>query len=391
MGRRRSFVNKGSGAKHRFKMVIVGSYAPSLINFRGPLIASMVAKGWDVTAVAPDIEQKTEAALRQLGANVVSIPLRRTSINAAGDLIFYWRLKRLFRTLRPDAFLGYTAKPVIWGTLAAKSAEVRTAIAMITGLGYVFTDGTARSTKRNLARMAASTLYRFALRKADHVLFQNQDDLALFHHAGLVDELKTSVINGSGVDLEHFSLAPQPAKVSFLMIARLLQAKGVRDYASAAIALKARHPDIRFRLAGWIDEGPDAISSAELESWTARGLDFLGHLDDVRPSIAEAAVYVLPSWREGTPRTVLEAMAMGRAIITTDAPGCRETVADGQNGFLVPVRNPDALAAVMERFIIDPALAKQMGDASRGLACAKYDVHAINAEIICTVDRGRKT
>jgi len=159
--------------------------------------------------------------------------------------------------------------------------------------------------------------------------------------------------------------------------------KGVREYAQAAQRTRALYPQSRFSLVGWLDENPDAIAQTELDAWVQAGtLDFLGRLSDVRPAIEACSVYVLPSYREGTPRTVLEAMAMGRAIITTDAPGCRETVVDGDNGFLVPVRSVDALANAMARFIIDPTLAARMGQRSRQLAVDKYDVHKVNAVML---------
>src|SRR6185369_10911720 len=189
------------------------------------------------------------------------------------------------------------------------------------------------------------------------------------------------VVNGSGIDVDSFAVAPlPPGPQRFLLIARLLGDKGVREYAQAARRVRSLHPAVRFVLVGWIDENPDAIRQSELDVWVADGtVEYLGRLSDVRDAIAACTVYVLPSYREGTPRTVLEAMAMGRAVITTDAPGCRETVIDGQNGFLVPVKSVVALAEAMLKFIDDPSLAPQMGAHSRQVAEEKYDVHKVNA------------
>ncbi len=197
--------------------------------------------------------------------------------------------------------------------------------------------------------------------------------------------MPTVVLNGSGVHLDKFPVAPKPSsRASFLMIARLLEAKGVREFVAAASELRDLHSDVSFRLAGWIDTSPDSISRSELEEWIDQGhIEFLGRLNDVRPAIANSTVYVLPSfYREGTPRTILEAMAMGRAIITTDAPGCRETVIDGENGFLVPVKSIDALVDAMQKFINDPELAVRMGKRSREIAEEKYDVHKVNAVML---------
>jgi glycosyltransferase involved in cell wall biosynthesis len=228
-------------------------------------------------------------------------------------------------------------------------------------------------------------LYRFALGRTHKVFFQNADDERLFRKLGLLPAFVPSVVvNGSGVDVASFSSKPLPlGTISFLMIGRLLGDKGVREYAAAARRIKAFHPRARFQLVGWIDTNPDAIGQSELDSWTTDGtLEFLGKLKDVRPAIAASTVYVLPSYREGTPRTVLEAMAMGRPIITTDAPGCRETVIDQQNGFLVPVKSVEALAEAMMKFIEDPSLALRMGRRSREIAEAKYDVHNVNAVML---------
>lgn len=215
------------------------------------------------------------------------------------------------------------------------------------------------------------------------IIFQNQDDQALFRRLRLVSRgRETHVINGSGVDLDRFSPMPVPEGASFLMIARLLKDKGIREFAEAAERLKARHPEIPITLVGDFDPSPDSLSREALDELIRCGIDYKGHLADVRPAIAASSVYVLPSYREGTPRSVLEAMAMGRAIITTDAPGCRETVRPGENGFLVRPRDAGSLYEAMMRFVDEPAFARRMGEASRKLAEAKYDVKQVNANLL---------
>jgi glycosyltransferase involved in cell wall biosynthesis len=219
-------------------------------------------------------------------------------------------------------------------------------------------------------------------------MFQNPDDRNLFVASGLVPStLPVTLINGSGVDLAAYSPCPLPDEPVFLLIARLLADKGLREYQRAARRLKARYPRARFLLAGDLDPNPLSISAEELAKWRADGaIEYLGRLEDVRPAYAAALVYVLPSYREGTPRTVLEAMAMGRPIVTTDAPGCRETVVDGVNGFLVPVRDDAALETALERFILDPSLADRMGRESLAIAREKYDVHKVNAVIMAAMN-----
>jgi glycosyltransferase involved in cell wall biosynthesis len=226
-------------------------------------------------------------------------------------------------------------------------------------------------------------MYRRALRRADIAVFQNPDDRQEFTRLGLLpDRLPTGIVNGSGVDLDHFQPAPLPDRVSFLMIARFLKDKGVREYGEAAARLKRSHPEVEVALAGWLDESPDAIDAADLVRFAAAGLTLLGRLEDVRPAIAASSVYVLPSYREGTPRSVLEAMAMGRAIITTDAPGCRETVIDGDNGFLVPPRDAESLHQAMLRFVEQPEIAGPKGLRSRRLAEEKYDVAEVSRALM---------
>lgn len=371
-------------------VLILASYAPSLINFRGPLLAALAGRGWRVTAAAPDIDAATRAALAALGADPIEIPTARTGMNPVADLAYSKALETAFRRLKPDVVLAYTAKPVIWGILAARAAGVPHVVAMITGLGYAFTPSARPSLKHTVANLAARLLYRLALPRADHVLFQNPDDRDLFESFGFTPRPDcVGVTAGSGIDLQRFTPSSPPDRPSFLMLARLLGAKGVREYATAARRLKARHPGIDIRLAGSFDQGPDAVSRAELADWIKGGISYLGELDDVRPAIAAAAVYVLPSYREGTPRSVLEALATGRPVITTDTPGCRETVVDGENGFLIAPRDALALEKAMERFILHPELIAPMARASLDLARHKYDVNSVNAQIITALEAGQ--
>jgi glycosyltransferase involved in cell wall biosynthesis len=214
------------------------------------------------------------------------------------------------------------------------------------------------------------------------VIFQNPDDRDLFIRRRLVRAPEqTGLTAGSGVELDLYPVTrPAPGPI-FLMMARLLKAKGVPEYAEAAISLRARYPDARFRLAGWRDDGPDMITRAQLDSYVAAGVEYLGHLKEVQAALADCSVYVLPScYREGVPRSILEALSSGRAVITTDMPGCRETVVPGENGFIVPPRDAAALASAMERFIVEPDLAAAMGARSRILAAEVFDSRTVAAE-----------
>jgi glycosyltransferase involved in cell wall biosynthesis len=365
----------------RRRVLLLGSFAPSLIIFRGPLIAAMAERGHEVFAAAPDIDPDTTAKLVALGATPVPVLLGRTSLNPVATWQSGRQLREMVKRIAPDVMIAYTIKPVVLGAVAARAARVPCFAAMITGMGYAFLGGL--NPKRLAIRLVAMLMYRRALAASQLVIFQNEDDRRDFRRLRLLPAAKpTLVVNGSGVDLDHYTPEPVPPETSFLMIARYLRDKGIREYGAAAARLKAEFPDVRIRLAGWLDEAPDAIGQSELDSIVAGGVEDLGRLADVRPAIAEASVYVLPSYREGTPRTVLEAMAMGRAVITTDAPGCRGTVEDGETGLLVPVADSDALYAAMRRFVEEPALAQSMGQASLRLVREKYDVDKVNAAIL---------
>jgi glycosyltransferase involved in cell wall biosynthesis len=355
------------------RVVVIASYAPSLTRFREHFLRALRAAGHDVTAIAP-ADADVAARLGELGVAFRHCPLDRAGMNPLHDVAYLLRLARILRSLRPDAVLAYTVKPVIWGLLAARLAGVRQRFALITGLGYAFTQAGQAGGRVTLAALL-SALYRHALRGCRVVFFQNPDDRQEFAaRRHLAAGQRTVVVNGSGVDLDAYRPQPPPASLSFLLIARLLRDKGIREYVAAARMVRQAHPEVRFRLAGWLDPNPAAISAGELASWTASGdIEYLGVLTDVRPALKDCAVYVLPSYREGTPRTVLEAMATGRPVITTDVPGCRETVRHGENGFLVPAADPAALAAAMTRFIEHPALVGTMGAAGRRIAEQRYN------------------
>lgn len=364
------------------KFLLIAGLADSLLNFRGPLIAALQARGLQVHVAAPDLlaGHPMRQQLESQGLTVHSIPMLRNGTNPLEDLKTFWALWCVMRRVRPQFVLGYTIKPVIYGSLAAWLAGVPRRFALITGLGYAFQG----EGQRGRIQALVQRLYAMALSRVHKVFFQNPDDEALFRQRCILSAGTPScVVNGSGVDVASFTVAPLPLEPSFLLIARLLGDKGVREYVQAARRVRVVHPDVRCALVGWIDTNPDAISQAEVDSWINEGsVEFLGRLSDVRPAIADCSVYVLPSYREGTPRTVLEAMAMGRAIITTDAPGCRETVVDGDNGFLVPVTSVDALEQAMLKFIETPMLVVRMGKRSRQIAEKKYDVHQVNAMML---------
>ena len=365
------------------KFLLIAGFADSLINFRWDLICALQAKGLEVHVAAPEISSSptTLEKLRNNGVFAHDVPMQRTGTNPIEDFKTLIALRQLMQQVRPDYVMAYTIKPVIYGMLAAASTGVPNRAALITGLGYAFQDSEG-STKQNLIRRVTRQLYARALSAADLTFFQNEDDQKLFTDLGIIRPgQNTVVVNGSGVNTEKFSPQPLPEgdEVHFLLSGRLLKGKGVREYVEAARRVKQQYPQAVFNLVGFLDSNPSAVTQQELDQWVNEGtVKFWGKLSDVRPAINACHVFVLPSYREGTPRTVLEAMATGRAIITTDAPGCRQTVENGYNGWLVPVQSAEKLAEAMERFLSEPALIQQMGQASLEIARNKYDVNIIN-------------
>jgi glycosyltransferase involved in cell wall biosynthesis len=373
-------IEKTTHRKQRF--LLVGSFALSMLKFRRDLLEAILVKGFEVhvSLPVPDEDTWIVEEFRSMGVIVHESSLVRTGTNPVHDLHSLFEYWRLMRRIRPSHVLSYTIKPIVYGSIAAWLARAPNRFALVTGRGYAFEGDTRKLHVGNIALW----MYKVSLKHVDSVMFQNQDDEALFKDRGLVSPgCRTAVMNGSGVNLDDFPVVPLPERISFLLIARLLGAKGIREYVAAAKMLRNSGSEALFRVVGWIDDNPDSVNESELAEWKAEGIvEFLGRLNDVKHAISASSVYVLPSYREGTPRTVLEAMSMGRPIITTDAPGCREPVQNGENGFLVRVGSVDELADAMRRFIDEPVLVEQMGRRSRQIAEERYDVHKVNIAML---------
>lgn len=373
------------------RFVIIAGFAGSLLNFRGPLLQALLARGHEVHAIAPGLATGTTEAeqLREMGITPHDVTMDRTGLSPIADLRLLIALTRLLRQLRPDVAMGYTVKPVIWGTLAAWLARVPRRVALITGLGLSFNEG--KRAKQRLLTALVSRLYRTALNRADTVVFQNRDDLALFRDRAILGtDAKTTVVDGSGIDLDRFSRAPLPdGPLRFVLVARMIASKGVREFAEAARRTRERHPLVQFDLVGGLDSNPDSVAAEEIDRWQAEKiLNWHGQVADVRPLMREAHVVVLPSYyREGVPRSLLEALALGRLIITTDMPGCRETLDGGNNGVLVPPRDAEALAQAMDRLAsASCGELSKMSEASHRLAKERFDVHRVNRDMIAVIE-----
>lgn len=366
------------------KIAIISPYARSITMFRGHLISKLVDRGIHVFVLAPDYTPELRKEVRHLGAETIDYSLERTGINPLEELRGYLSLMRALREVKPDAVLGYTHKPVIYGLLAGRFIGINTHYALITGLGYAFTPSKESGIKHKFIRVVLRVLYRVALPGASKVFFQNKDDLEEFERLGLVKPRQAIVSGASGIDLQEWRISPPKIQpITFTLAARLLKEKGVMEFAEAARLVKKKYPRARFLLLGGLDSNPGAISERTVQRWVNEGvLEWLGHVKNMKSYLAETSVFVLPSYREGVPRSTQEAMAMARPIISTDVPGCRETVLDTVNGFLVSPREPDALAEAMERFIREPGLIERMGCESRRLAEERFDVEKINTRLI---------
>lgn len=379
-------------------MLVVGGLPISLLNFRGSLLRSMIELGYRVSACAGGTESDVVSGLQAMGVAYHPIKLARGGMNPVTDMATFLKLWRLMGRLRPDVVLAYTIKPVIYAGLSARLRRIGRFFAMIEGLGFAFME--PASLRERLAGFVGRKLYRLSLPGYRKVFFLNPDDMSLFLTRRLVKREQAIHIPGIGVDLRHYSPTPLPDDPVFLLIARMLVEKGIREYAQAARIVRQTHPRARFLLVGPLDSNPSAVSLEEIESWVQeKAIEYMGELRDVRPVISQARVYVLPSYyREGLPRTLLEAMSMGRPVITTDNTGCRETVqrlpeaerpvidcpriAVGRNGLLVPPRDPGTLAIAMEYLLRHPELAAVMGREGRRLAAEHFDVHKINTLLL---------
>ena len=373
-------------------IVVCANQAWNLVNFREGLIRALLARGWRVIALAPP-DPGWQARLEEMGCDFVPLPLDAARARLWSDLGMIWRIWRLMCRHRPAAWLSWTIKPNAYGALAARLAGVK-AFPNVSGLGTAFLH------TRLLSRLVG-LLYAVSFRRCPTVFFQNEADLALFVEHRMVRADQARLLPGSGVDLERFAPAPRPNTagkyVHFLMIARVLADKGVREFVAAAARLRAVHPDAHFTLMGPVGvANRSAIPRAELERWVEEGvIEWHGPEDDVRPAIASAHWIVLPSYREGLSRVLVEALAMGRPLVATDVPGCRDLVEEGENGFLARPRDADSLfEACLCAVHVDFDRWHEMARASRRLAEARYDTQRIVTlyeDALAAADVGRTT
>jgi glycosyltransferase involved in cell wall biosynthesis len=370
------------------KILVLSSLAYSLINFRGDLLKAMIDNGHTVIACAPDRDPVTEGKLAAMGVEFRHTPMQRTGTNVLSDLRLVFNYASLVRRERPDIVLAYTQKPIIYGGIASRIAGLvgrqPRFFALMSGLGQVFSMDAGYSSR---LRTAVTRLYRAALARAQATFVFNADDRSDMIELGIVDRRQKVIqVPGSGVSLIRFpACAPVIGPIRFLMIGRLMRNKGIMEFLEASRIVRREYPACEFQIVGRCeDENPSGISSEESQKLAAEyDVEFVPGTDDVRPYLAACSVFVLPSYyREGLPRTILEALASARPVITTDLPGCRDAIESGVNGFLVRPRDAEDLAAAMARFAAKPGLVEEMGAAALEVARQTYDVQLVNRQLL---------
>lgn len=364
------------------KVLINSGRAVPFLNTRKKLLKSIVEKSHDVILTGYQTGYETE--LKKLGATFIKTPLNRSGFNPFSDIKLLWSYYKIIKKEKIDLVHSYTIKPNIYGSIAARLAGVKEIYPTVNGLGYAFT---RNDIKTKIVRFIISILYKIAFACSKKVFFQNRDDAEEMISRKLIKREKCVVIAGSGIDLNEFYEMELPEKTSFLMVSRLLKSKGVYQFLEAAKIVKKKYNYIEFKLVGPLDPNPDGVKKEELQMYINENIiNYLGVSNNIHQMIANSSVFVLPSYyREGVPHSILEAMATGRAIITTDSPGCRETVKEGINGFLVPTKNVEELAEKMIWLIENPEEIKRMGKESLKYAKEKFDVKKVNSVIFETM------
>ncbi|WP_126752482.1 glycosyltransferase family 4 protein [Idiomarina piscisalsi] len=366
-------------------IAFVGKEVNVMLGFRGELMRELAAKGHKVYAFAIDYDTSSELKIREMGFIPVKFSLNGYSANPLADLKTLWQLYRAYKKHRITLSYCYFAKPAIYGTLAAWLARVPQRIAKIEGLGKPFTVGPNGLTlKMRAVKKVQCWLFRMVLPRSTALIVLNEDDKQDLKEQCKVDMPNTVILGGIGVCLEQFQCSPVPLKpLTFVFVGRLLDEKGIRYFLGVAERVKAKHPDVLFKVVGGAT-AKQGVSLPELKRYVKQGIiDYVGHVENVVPYIESSSVFVLPSYyREGLPRSTQEALAIGRPVITTDGPGCKETVEDGINGYRVPRHDTNALENAVLKMLSHPDKLQSMGYASRAMAEQRFNVRDVNRRLL---------
>ncbi len=362
------------------KVLICASYGGSLINFRGDLIKEMIQRGHEVICTSIEPAAVMEKEIGALGAKYYPIPGTRTGLNVVQNLREVLAYLVAFHKLKPDLCFLYMSKPIVYGGLAAILNRVKHINVFVTGLEVAFY---SKGKKNTMVRFLLKTFYRWIHKKCENVFFMNRDDYNTMKQLHLIDEAKAVFVNGSGVNTEFFTKEPMQDMDKVCMTARLVYSKGIVEYAKAAEIIRSKYKDVEFLLVGGMDDNPEALNEEELHKIIEKGhISYQGFAKDVRPYLKACTIFVLPSYHEGNGRSIVEAEALGRPIITTNAPGCRDTVIPGYNGFLIPIKNSEALARKIEQLLLNKPLKLKMAENSYKLCRERFDVIKVNQIIL---------
>lgn len=361
------------------KVLVLSSHAKSIFFYRKNMIKAMQKKGHQIVVAAPEKEENIKEEFEKIDVKYKEIKfLNKTGTNPLKDLMALFYLVNLIRKIKPDRIFTYQAKTNIYGTLAARMAFIKDVYIFMGGLGSVI-----RDENPSLVQKILKLQYKISFKAAKKIFVQNNDDLNLLIDNNLLNKNKVTMVNGSGVNLDYYEKKDLNNHNTFLLVARIIKDKGIMEYIKAAEIVKGKYPDADIQLVGYFDSNPTAIKKETIDKYEKQNvINYLGSTDDVRPFLENSFVFILPSYHEGTPKSVLEAMAVGRPIITTDAPGCRETVIDGENGFLVPVKDHKVLAQKMIWMLENTKEAEEMGEKSYQICKEKFDVRKVNSKIL---------
>ena len=384
MAPRKSLKKSMSQKNSAPKVAIITSNTKTLMTFRYDFLKALKKTGADVVAFGPNDQTKTEVVkkLKAIGVSFKVIPIANTGLNPLQDWATFKTVAFLLKQQKITHVFTYTLKPVIYGSLAAKAAGIQNVTSMMTGLGHLYTFDDPRT---KILRFFSDRLLGIAFKANQTVFFQNKDDAQVLLDRALLPQQKMALVNGSGVNLKQFKKTPLPQQtpLTFLFVGRLLKSKGFYEYCEAVQMVRQKYPGMRYQVVGGHHPNPAQLGREEaLDLMKNSGVEYLGEVEDVLPPLKEAHVVVLPSYREGTPKALLEALAVGRPLITTNVPGCCETVCAEDNGMLVPAKDPWAIADAMRFFIENPENLQSMAQKSRQLAEDKFDVREVNKTLI---------